>query len=133
MRIKLQKVRYMPKVLESGILYVSEEFETAAHLCACGCGAKIRTPLGPTEWGVTETSAGPSLWPSVGSWQQQCKSHYVIKRGEIEWAGQWSTAQIERGREREERKREAHYKTLQNANPRKRGGFIGWLKKLFGA
>lgn len=133
MRFKLQKVHYMPKQLEPGILYVSHEFGTAAHLCACGCGAKIRTPLGPTEWAVTETAAGPSLWPSVGNWQQACKSHYVIKRGEIEWARQWSEAQIKNGRAREERRREAYYKEIQAAPVAKPGSFSGWLKKLFGA
>ena len=50
MKIELQRVHYMPKELKPGVLYVSEEFGAAAHLCACGCGAKIRTPLGPTEW-----------------------------------------------------------------------------------
>lgn len=63
MRIKLERVHFMPKELHAGMLYVSEEFGAAAHLCACGCGAKIRTPLGPTEWSVEETSAGPTLRP----------------------------------------------------------------------
>ncbi|WID99529.1 DUF6527 family protein [Bosea vestrisii] len=68
----------MPKQLEPGVLYVSEKYGAVAHLCACGCGAKIRTPLGETEWSLKETASGPSLWPSVGNWQQACKSHYVI-------------------------------------------------------
>jgi hypothetical protein len=76
MRFVLQRVRYMPKELQPGVLYVSEEFLTAAHLCACGCGAKIRTPLGPAEWSVEEAPQGPTLWPSVGNWQQGCRSHY---------------------------------------------------------
>jgi Family of unknown function (DUF6527) len=49
---------YMPKQLEPGILYVSEKYGTAAHHCAYGCGAKIRTPLGPTEWSVKEAVSG---------------------------------------------------------------------------
>jgi len=59
--ITLQPVEFMPRELEPGILYVSEKYGTAAHLCACGCGAKIRTPLGPTEWAVAQTPAGPSM------------------------------------------------------------------------
>ena len=39
MKFVLQRVHHMPKELQPGILYVSEEFLTAAHLCACGCGA----------------------------------------------------------------------------------------------
>ena len=126
--IKLQKVHYMPKQLESGVLYVSYEFGTAAHLCACGCGSKIRTPLGPTEWSVEETDAGPSVWPSIGNWQLACKSHYVIKRGEIEWANTWSDKQIKAGRSKEVKKREAYYESLNSKNEFK---ILNWLKNFF--
>lgn len=109
MKFILQRVHYMPKVLEPGILYVSEAFGTAAHLCACGCGEKIRTPLGPTEWSVSETEGGPSLFPSVGNWQKACRSHYWIERGEIIWARTWSRDEIETGRRLEEARRERYY------------------------
>jgi len=33
MKIELQHVHYMPKDLKPGVLYVSEEFGIAAHLC----------------------------------------------------------------------------------------------------
>ncbi|MDP2029501.1 MAG: DUF6527 family protein [Thiobacillus sp.] len=99
----------MPKELKPGILYVSEEFQTAAHLCACGCGAKIRTPLGATEWSLEETKSGPSLWPSVGNWQQACQSHYVIYRGEVIWSDKWTQQQIEAGRRVEDVRRRAYY------------------------
>src|SRR6186713_530733 len=102
MKIRLERVRYMPTDLESGVLYVSEEFGAAAHLCACGCGAKIRTPLGPTEWSVTETRLGPSMWPSVGNWQQACQSHYVIDEGRIIWYDKWTPEQVAAGRHREQ-------------------------------
>jgi len=112
MQIKLQKVHYMPKHLEPGVLYVSYEFETAAHLCACGCGTKVRTPLGPTEWSVEETNDGPSLWPSIGNWQLPCKSHYVISRGKILWADKWSDKQIASGRKQEQMRREIYYEEM---------------------
>lgn len=108
-RVRLERVHYMPKVLEPGLLYVSEEFGAAAHLCACGCGTKIRTPLGPTEWSVEETSEGPTLQPSVGNWQQACRSHYWIWRGHVEWHGNWTQAQIAAGRRREEQRRHAYF------------------------
>jgi hypothetical protein len=131
MKIELQRVHYMPKELEPGVLYVSEEFGAAAHLCACGCGAKIRTPLGPTEWTLEETDSGPTLDPSVGNWQQACRSHYLIRRGEIVWAGQWTPEQIAAGRRSEEVKRHAYYDTLD----RQRGGILRrfwyWIKNLF--
>lgn len=131
MRIKLHKVYYMPKHLEPGILYVSYEFGTAAHLCACGCGAKIRTPLGKTEWSIEETSAGPSLWPSIGNWQQACKSHYVIYRGNIQWAGSWNDAQISAGRLREEIRREAYYKGLYTVKGEVLAGLARRIKRFF--
>ena len=111
-RFKLQRVHYMPAQLEAGILYVAEEFGAVAHLCSCGCGSKIRTPLGPTEWALTETSNGPSLWPSVGNWQKPCRSHYIIAGGAVEWAGQWTPAQILAGRHREEQRRREHFEAL---------------------
>lgn len=112
MRFELKRVHYMPKDLEPGVLYVSDKFNTAAHLCACGCGAKIRTPLGPTEWSIQQTSSGPSLWPSVGNWQQPCQSHYVISGGEVQWSSKWSAAQIKAGRLNEEHRRRAHYESI---------------------
>lgn len=122
MHLKLERVRAMPAALDEGVLYVSEEFETAAHLCACGCGSKIRTPLGPTEWTFRDGPAGPSLWPSVGNWQRPCQSHYVIADGEVRWAGQWSEKQIIAGREREEQRRTEHYRQMYAG---------GWLRKLW--
>lgn len=129
-RFKLERVHYMLAKLEPGILYVSEEFGAVAHLCACGCGSKIRTPLGPTEWSVTETSTGPDLWPSVGNWQKPCQSHYIISRGGVEWAMQWTPAQILAGRHREEERRREYYDALYTP------GFWArlwrWIKSLSG-
>jgi hypothetical protein len=131
MKIELQHVRYMPKDLQPGILYVSEEFGTAAHLCACGCGAKIRTPLSPTEWTLNEDESGPTLHPSVGNWQQACQSHYLIRNGQIIWSTKWTPEQIAAGRRNEEENRHAHY----NAIDDRQGGILGrlwrWLKRLF--
>jgi len=107
--MRLERVHYMPKVLEPGVLYASDEFGAAAHLCACGCGARIRTPLAPTEWTLEETSDGPSLDPSVGNWQQPCRSHYSIWRGKVEWHGDWTEAQVQAGRRREHQRRKAYF------------------------
>jgi len=131
MKIKLQKVHYMPKQLEPGILYVSYEFGTAAHLCACGCGAKIRTPLGPTEWSIEETSEGPSLWPSIGNWQQACKSHYVISCGEILWADRWSDKRIAAGRKQEQLRREAYYEAMYANQAGVLAKLLRWVKRIF--
>ena len=132
MMFRLQRVQSMPKALEPGVLYVAEHYGAAAHLCACGCGSKIRTPLGPTEWALEETPTGPTLNPSIGNWQKPCKSHYIIRAGDVIWAGRWNDAQIAAGRRREEQRREAYFA----ARAKQRGGFVGaayrWLRSLFG-
>lgn len=129
-QIELQRVHYMPKELQPGVLYVSEEFETAAHLCACGCGAKIRTPLGPTEWDFVETSSGPTLSPSIGNWQQPCQSHYLIQRGKIVWAGSMSRAEILAGRRMEETRRREYYASLYPEPKGMWDRFLRWCKRL---
>jgi uncharacterized protein DUF6527 len=108
-RLALQRVTYLPKELAPGVLYVSNEYSVAGHLCACGCGNKVITPLGPAEWSFTETKGQPSLWPSIGNWQLPCRSHYIISAGQIKWAGQWNDAQILAGRRAEELRRQAYY------------------------
>jgi hypothetical protein len=132
MKIRLQRVHYMPKVLEAGVFYVSEEFGTAAHLCACGCGSKIRTPLGPTEWSFEETALGLSIHPSIGNWQQSCKSHYWIHQGKFNWAGQWTQEQIEAGRYAEESRRKAYYEELYSHSGSPLRKFWNWIKSFFG-
>jgi hypothetical protein len=107
--IKLERVQYMPKQLSPGILYVSEKYAVAGHLCACGCGNKVVTPLGPAEWSFTESGGQPSLWPSIGNWQLPCRSHYIINQGRIDWAGAWTEAQVLSGRRAEDQRREAYY------------------------
>lgn len=129
MRYRSECVHFMPKQLQPGVLYVSDEFSTAAHLCACGCGTKIRTPLGATEWKITETPYGPTLWPSVGNWQQRCRSHYVISRGKVLWGAQWTEEQIRVGRANENRRRNGYYQEQSQLQARSRG-FINWLKRF---
>ena len=123
MNIQLQRVQFMPKELKPGILYVVEEFGAAAHICPCGCGAKIRTPLGPVDWSLEDTPKGPSLYPSIGNWQQACKSHYWIYEGEVIWAEKWSPTQILAGRQREQKRASSYYNRLE----RKRIGFRAWI------
>jgi hypothetical protein len=130
MKIELRRVQYIPKELEPGVLYTSEEFGAAAHPCACGCGSKIRTPLGPTDWTLEDTASGPTLYPSIGNWQQDCQSHYWIRRGKVKWAEKWTPEQIAAGRRREEEHRRAYYDSLDQ----KRRGTLQrlwrWVKGL---
>jgi hypothetical protein len=130
MRIRLARVHYIPKQLEPGVLYVAEEFGAAAHLCACGCGAKVRTPLGPTEW-TLETADGPTLSPSVGNWQQACKSHYLIRGGEIIWCEEWTPELIAAGRRREGERRRLYFEMLEHRRRFSWAGVWKWVKSIF--
>lgn len=122
MDFKLERVHYMPKALEPGILYFAEEYGAAAHLCACGCGTKIRTPIGPTEWQIEDGIGGVSLCPSVGNWQQPCRSHYWIAKGEVRWSVPWTDDQVLADRAREAARRERHFAGKQS--DRRKEGFL---------
>ncbi|MCY1307587.1 hypothetical protein D9M70_575170 [compost metagenome] len=76
------------------MLYVSMEYGTVVH--SCGCGQEVVTPLTPTDWSLTYNGEAVSLWPSVGSWNLPCQSHYVIKGNKVLQAGAWNRSMIEK-------------------------------------
>ena len=80
-----QFVRLIPAELEHGILYISKEFKTAIHLCACGCGKETVTPLQGELWSIIEVNGLITLRPSIGNFNIPCKSHYFITDNKIEW------------------------------------------------
>lgn len=77
-------VRYVPGDLEHGKLYVSMQYSTAVHLCACGCRTKTVTPLATDGWTLRFDGA-VTLRPSVGNGQSRCRSHYLITQDSVEW------------------------------------------------
>lgn len=87
--LKPEFVKYVPKELVQGVLYVSEEFGTAIHLCACGtCGEKTVTPFHneATGWKYTRDAEDRiTLHPSIGNFQMPCKSHYWLRENRIVW------------------------------------------------
>ncbi|MFL6090440.1 MAG: DUF6527 family protein [Aeromicrobium sp.] len=87
-------VETAPEDLEPGRLYISIRFRTASHLCACGCGDKVVTPIKPVKWALTYDGETVSLWPSIGRWQSSCKSHYVIRRNKVIWHRTFSKKEI---------------------------------------
>ncbi|MGA7225580.1 MAG: DUF6527 family protein [Candidatus Acidiferrales bacterium] len=48
--LKHEFVEFIPEDLEQGTIYISIRFVTASHLCLCGCGNKVLTPIRPTGW-----------------------------------------------------------------------------------
>jgi hypothetical protein len=96
--LKHEFVEFIPDELEQGTIYVSIRFATASHLCICGCGNKVVTPIRPTDWTLIFDGKTISLHPSIGNWSFPCQSHYWIRNSRINWAPKWSREQIERGR-----------------------------------
>lgn len=93
----------IPTELSNGRIYVNPNGNRAHHLCACGCGSRVLTPLNSHEWRLAGSDLSPSLTPSVGNWNLECQSHYWIKHGRVAWAPRWTPAQIATGRASEQR------------------------------
>lgn len=87
-------VQYIPEQPEAGVLYVSERYATATHLCCCGCGLEVVTPLNPAKWRLKVDSGMVSLHPSIGNWSFPCQSHYWLVRNRVEWARAMTPAMI---------------------------------------
>lgn len=102
-------VTAIPAELHNGVLYVSLEYATALHLCCCGCGTEVVTPLNPSDWRITYDGETVSVCPSIGNWSFPCRSHYWIDRGRILWCGDWTKGQIERARDADRRAKRAQY------------------------
>lgn len=108
-RLDHEFVEFMPKKLDEGRIYVSIPYATAVHLCACGCGNRVVTPLTPTDWRLIYDGATISLAPSIGNWSFDCQSHYVLRRNRIVWYRGWSRDKVEAGRDRDRRAKDRYY------------------------
>ncbi len=107
--LKHEFVEFIPDKLEPQTVYVSIRFATATHLCVCGCGNKVVTPIRPTDWTLIFDGKTVSFDPSIGNWSFPCQSHYWITKNRVKWAPKWSRKQIERGRTRDEMARQQYY------------------------
>lgn len=92
----------IPKELDEGILYISRRFRTASHLCCCGCGQRVVTPLNPAKWRLVDHGATVSLSPSIGLGALPCRSHYWIKRSHIDWHPEMTDLETQRARRADE-------------------------------
>jgi hypothetical protein len=90
-------------------IYVSIRFATATHLCCCGCGNKVVTPLRPTDWSLIFDGKTISLDPSIGNWSFLCQSHYWIQNDRVRWAAQWTKKEIEAGRAQDRTAKEKYF------------------------
>ena len=95
-QIQHRYVEFIPKDLDEGILYISTRFRTASHLCCCGCGSKVVTPLNPAKWRLVDHNSTVSLSPSIGLGALPCRAHYWIRRSRIDWYPDMTDAQTRR-------------------------------------
>lgn len=87
-------VEFIPAKLDPGVIYIALGYGTVTHLCCCGCGNEVVTPLTPTDWKITFDGETVSLHPSIGSWNLPCRSHYWIRNNRVSWAEDWTEEQI---------------------------------------
>lgn len=126
-------VEAIPDNLQEGVLYICERYRTAAHKCCCGCGEEVITPLSPVDWAVIKEGKNVSLAPSIGNWSFKCRSHYLIERNRVVWAGDLSQKQVENIRTRDREEKEAYITEInrQKEMQSKPGSFIVKLWQVF--
>ena len=101
----------IPERVDPGVIYISRRYSTALHLCCCGCGLEVVTPLNPAKWELWGRPDTVSLAPSVGNWSFPCQSHYWITDNRILWAGPMSPKMIAAVRARDRLDAEEHGRT----------------------
>ena len=138
MKLKHQFVEFMPDVIQEGVIYISLEYKSVIHRCACGCGKEVNTPLHPTGWKMSYDGESISLKPSVGNWSFDCKSHYWITNNKVEWSMKWSDDTIREVRAFEDFEREEYYKNKDSENidddseelPKSKSKKMSWFENL---
>jgi len=121
-----EQLEFIPERLNEGVLYISERYDIAVHLCCCGCCQEVVTPLTPTDWSVHFANGTVTLDPSIGNWGYSCRSHYWIRRGAVIWARDLDQRQIDRIRFHDRISKEAYYA---NAN---RSSIRAWFRSVVG-
>src|ERR1051326_6726910 len=93
-KLRPKFVGLIPERLDLGVLYISRRYATASHLCCCGCGLEVVTPLNSAKWRLSERDGAVWLVPSIGNWSFPCKSHYWISGNHVRRAGAMSPEMI---------------------------------------
>jgi hypothetical protein len=91
MRYSYQAVDRIPKQISPGVVYHSEEYEIGALLCACGCGHRVSL-LVPDSHQITSMGGLATIHPSISVCDAPCKSHYLIRAGEVTLLPAFSSA-----------------------------------------
>ena len=129
-------VEEIPASPEPGKLYVACRYRAVIHLCACGCGAKISTPLHPTGWRISFDGDTVSLHPSVGNWSEKCQSHYHIRDNQVLWGGRISRSRVRDIRRQRDWELDRYYNlkedgTPPSPSPQEKLRFRNLVRKIF--
>jgi hypothetical protein len=109
----------LERIVRGALLLGAGVYLLFVHLCACGCGHEIVTPLSPTDWRLIFDGETVSLKPSIGNWSYECQSHYWIVRDRIRWARRLTRPEIDAGRARDRRAKAGREKTVDVVPDRK--------------
>lgn len=123
--------------MEEDIVYVSFEDNVSKHLCMCGCGELIVTPISPVEWSLVYNGRY-SLSPSIGNWQLPCKSHYFITDEKVEMSYQFTDSKIKAVQKRDNRDLEKQTKNFNGISSKEKNKtkifftfLINLIRKIF--
>lgn len=145
-RITPEVVELAPRELDPGKLYISPKYRSAIHLCCCGCGEKVVTPLSAAEWRLTLSDDRATLHPSIGNWSMACRSHYWIRGNKVIWGPRLSDRQIKTVFERDQQDLKALHRIVNSRQaastssqpspelPSEKvtsGGWVSWLRGLW--
>jgi hypothetical protein len=83
--IDFRFVEAIPEQVEGGVVYISTQYATTVHSCACGCGSEVVLPLSPRDWILTFDGETVSFSPSVWNRRMPCGAHYWIRRNKVVW------------------------------------------------
>ena len=123
-------VEFIPKDLEEGVVFISRRFNTASHLCCCGCGLRVVTPLNPSKWRLTDHGETVSLSPSIGLGKFPCRSHYWIRQSRVDWYPDMTEAQTARA-EQADQYASREYTGEEAAGPRRVPSFTEVVKAIW--
>lgn len=128
--VKHAFVESFPTQMQAGTVYVSIPFATVGHLCCCGCGEEVITPLSPARWRLEYDGRSISLRPSIGNWNLPCRSHYWITDNAVRWAEDWSDAKIARAIAADQRLLDSDIESDGTKHGRNQTAARGWLAAL---
>jgi Family of unknown function (DUF6527) len=114
---RVNRVDRLPSLLDTNVVYVSDEYGLAVLKCACGCGHRVTLLLDDGHV-VNDVDGLADISPSIGVWDAACKSHFWIRRGEVTWAEEFSEGAIRTAMHR------------QMSRHLDRGSLQAWWKRL---